>query len=311
MRGVEKTLVIGATGYLGAAIARAFVAGGELVHGLARSEQNRTQLVASGVTPVAGALDDLAALGDLASQFEVVILAAAIDFARERDVVAALVDGCAVGGGHFMLTSGTGVLGIESKEGRWSDYAFAEDDPFPFPPMPVRAARFGNEEFVRRSGERVHTTVVRLPLLYGLAGSSQIPSMFESADKTGSVCFLGYGLNLYSNVHVDDAAAVYPLARERGTSGALYHAVAGEANFRSMAEAVAAVVGCEARSVTYEEACTIWHPRMVHAGFAVNSRSVPRRTRADLGWEPRHLDMLEDIRTGSYHDWYQSRAPSS
>jgi nucleoside-diphosphate-sugar epimerase len=135
--------------------------------------------------------------------------------------------------------------------------------------------------------------------------------MFQSAEQTGTVCYLGYGLNLYSNVHVDDAAEVFVLARERGASGALYHAVAGEADFRSIAEAVAAVVGCEARSVTYEEACTIWHPRTVDAGFAVNSRSVPRRTRTELGWEPRDLDLLGDIRTGSYRDWYGSRAASS
>jgi nucleoside-diphosphate-sugar epimerase len=116
-----------------------------------------------------------------------------------------------------MFTSGTGVLAIESKDGRWNDYTFAEDDPFPFPPMPVRSARLRNEDFVRQSADRAHTTVVRLPLIYGVAGSSHIPLMFESAEQTGTVCYLGLGLNLYSNVHVYDPlrSSCWPASEER------------------------------------------------------------------------------------------------
>jgi nucleoside-diphosphate-sugar epimerase len=50
---------------------------------------------------------------------------------------------------------------------------------------------------------------------------------------------MGLGLNLYSNIHVDDLAEAYALAHEKGTPGAVYHAVGGEANFRAVAEAVA------------------------------------------------------------------------
>ena len=280
------------------------------MHGLARSERNVEQLTAAGVTPVEGSLDDFAALTELSSQFDAVILAAAIDFRRETEVLSALLDGCAGAGGHLLFTSGTGVLGVESKDGRWNDYAFAEDDPFPFPSLPTRTARLGNEELVRRASERVHTTVVRLPLIYGHAGSAHIPMIFQSVEKTGAACYLGSGLNLYSNVHVDDGAEVFLLALERGTPGALYHAVAGEANFRAIAEAVADVAGCETRSVTYDEALEIWPRGMVAAGLAVNSRSVAHRTRAELGWEPQHLDMLDDIRNGSYRDWYRARTLS-
>jgi len=106
-------------------------------------------------------------------------------------------------------------------------------------------------------------------------------------------------------VHVDDLAEIYCLAIECGTPGGLYHAVAGEANFRTIAEAVAEVVGCKTRSLNYQESCALWGDVWVDLALAVNSRSVARRTRAELGWEPRHIDVIEDIRSGSYRKHYE------
>ena len=121
---------------------------------------------------------------------------------------------------------------------------------------------------------------------------------------TGSACYLGAGLNLYTNVHVRDLAQVYRLALEKGAPGALYHAVAGEANFRSLAEAVAEVMGCKARSVTLDEAKEIWTPFIGPLFFGVSSRSRAPRTRRELGWEPKYLDVIDDIRNGSYRATY-------
>jgi nucleoside-diphosphate-sugar epimerase len=111
-------------------------------------------------------------------------------------------------------------------------------------------------------------------------------------------------LNLYSNIHVDDVAEAFALAVEKGKPGALYHTVAGEVSLRAVAEAVAQLMGCGTCSVSYETACEIWKKTFADMVLMVNSRSRAPRTRTELGWQPRHPDVIEDIRSGSYREAY-------
>ncbi|WP_242128718.1 NAD-dependent epimerase/dehydratase family protein [Sphingobium sp. Sx8-8] len=303
-----RALVIGATGYVGSHIALALRDRGYEVSGLARTEANEQRLTERGFGAVSGSFDRLADIGRTAGAYDVVVMAAMVPFEQEREAMIALVEGCKQGVTRDLLfTSGTGVLSIEALDGRWSQHSFAEDDPFPFPARPNRAVRIQTEDLVRgASGDSLRTYVVRPPLIYGNGGSIQIPQIFESVRSTGSACYLGHGLNLYSAVHVEDLADVYCLAIERGSPGALYHAVSGEANFRTIAEAVAVVAGCDTKSLDYQAACDLWGAFWVDIALAVNSRSVARRTVDELGWEPRHIDVIEDIRSGSYAEKFHT-----
>lgn len=301
-----KILVIGATGYVGSHVAKAFARRGHAVAGLARNDDTRRRLADAGIATCDGRLDDPASLAGALVGFDVVAMAAMVPFEDELEIMTSLVRLCREGGvRHLLFTSGTGVLSIEAKDGAWSQYSFAEDDPFPFPARHNRAVRIQTEAVVREgASDGFGTYVIRPPLIYGNAGSIQIPQIFESARKTGTACYLGLGLNLYSAVHVEDLAEAYCLAVEKGTPGALYHTVCGEANFRSIAEAVATVVGCATKSLDYDQACALWGDIWVDLALAVNSRSIARRTVEELGWMPRHLDVIEDIRNGSYRDAY-------
>jgi nucleoside-diphosphate-sugar epimerase len=303
-----RAFIIGATGFVGAAVARRFKVRGWAAHGLARSVENRAALAAAGVTPVDGDLRDLERLKRIAAGFDVTVYCAMIPLEDELPIMAALVEALSGSGRRLVFTSGTGVLSIDSPDGLWDENVFAEDDPFPFPDRDVREMRMRTEVLVRRAAdEGVNAVVIRPPLIYGNGGGKLIPMMFETAKRTGYACYLGRGLNVFSNVHVDDVAEVYALAIEQSRPGGLYHAVAGEANYRSIAEAVATVAGCGARSVGYEEACALWGRPMVHMAFAVNSRSRAPRARSELGWRPSNLDLVEDIRIGSYSGRHVSR----
>ena len=302
-----RALVIGATGYVGSHIAHALRERGLDVSGFARNAVNEKALQDAGFGFDRGTLENLPALMQMVGKYDVVVMAAMVPFNVELALMGAITRGCVAGKTRYLLfTSGTGVLSIESKDGSWSQYTFAEDDPFPFPARQNRAIRINTEQLVRdASNDRLSTMVIRPPLIYGNGGSIQIPQIFESARSTGTACYLGVGLNLYSAVHVEDLAEAYCLAIEKGTPGALYHTVCGEANFRSIAEAVAEVANCDTKALDYEASCALWGDVWVDLALAVNSRSIARRTVEDLGWAPRHVDVIDDIRNGSYRAKFQ------
>lgn len=296
-----RVLLFGAGGFLGSAIARALKTKGHTVAALARSEDSACRLEASGIEPITGDLADLPALSDAVKAADSVIFAASIPFDQEWPVASAILEALEGSDKPFILTTGTAVLSHETPGGEWREETYAEDDVFA-PPDWI-ATRVTTENNVRAfAGRGVRAMIVRPPLIWGHGGSKQIPAIFESVKKVGAACYIGAGLNLYSHVHVDDLADVYVRALEKGQAGALYQAVAGEANWRSIAEAVGAVMGVPARSVTIEEAKDIWGPFIGPLFFGVSSRSRSPRTRKELCWRPKHLDVLADVREGSYRD---------
>ena len=295
-----KTLVIGANGYLGGNVARELRETGYEVSGLARSPELGDVLSAKCIEPVAGTLTELEALETSVKRFDAVVFAPVVPFEEEVPALQALIR--ALGGTNTALlyTSGTGVLSIPAREGEWHQENFSEDDPYEG--RHWLQLRVETENLVRAAaGQGVRAIVMRPPQIWGRGGSKQIPAIFESVEKTGAACYIGAGLNLYSHVHVDDLARQYRLALERGLPGALYHAVAGEVNWRTIAEAVAEVMRCEARSVSFAEACEIWGEMYADLFFGVSSRSRAVRSRRELDWEPTIFDLIEDIRHGSYN----------
>ncbi len=299
----KRVFIIGAGGFVGTAVAKLLSARGYQVSGLARSKEAAERLRAAGYGAEEGDLEHLQKLAEIADRYEVTIFAPTIQFNEEAAVITPLLDRYAGTGRVFIFTSGTGVLSIPCPNGEWREETFAEDDPFT--PVDWMAIRVETENMVRGySAKGVRAMVIRPPLIWGHGASYQIPGIFESVEKTGSACYVGLGLHLYSNVHVDDLADLYLKAIEHGVAGALYHAVAGEANFRQIAEAVAEVMACEARSVDMQEATEIWGPVIARLLFAVSSRSRAVRSRKELAWSPQHLDMIDDIRNGSYRKRY-------
>jgi len=137
---------------------------------------------------------------------------------------------------------------------------------------------------------------------WGHGGSKIIADFYHSARVTGAVCFIGRGLNVYSNVHVDDLANLYGLALEKGVAGALYFGVAGEVSYGVIAGAIARHLGVPTRSVTIEEGCDIWGRFMARIVLCSCSRQRSPRAREELGWvpDPERLDILEDCNHPAY-----------
>lgn len=294
-----RVLVIGATGYLGIHIVRHLASTGNAVSGLYRADGGDLRIMAAGGAAVHGDLTDIASVADLARKHDATIYCAQLPLQAEHDAMAALVRAVSGSGHTLIFTSGTGVLS-QRTDGVWSEDSFAEDDAFI--PSKYIGFRCVTETMVRAAGwtGAARAMVIRPSMIWGNGGCGHIARFHQDATELGEVGYLGAGLNLYSNVHVEDLAALYALALERGVAGALYHAVAGEVNNRTIAEAVARSRGVSARSLDFEEAAQRWGKFLTLIGMATCSRSRAPRSRRELGWMPRRLDLMDDIDHPAY-----------
>lgn len=288
--------VIGATGFVGSHIVRQLAASGYTVTGFTRDATGAAKVSASGATPHVGEFD-LGLLSELARAADATVFAPQLpDQDREYEVVASLLSALAGTGKGFLFTSGTGVLG-QRTDGAWSEESYAEDDPFV--PSRYLLRRRDTEVLTRAAaGRGIRAMVVRPPLIWGDGYHGFVTQILTSVEKTGSACYIGDGLNLYSHVHVGDLAGLYQLAIETGRAGGLYHAVAGELNNRMLAELVARQQGVSTRSVTIGQAIDIWGKFVALVVLAACSRSRSPRSRQELGWQPRHLDPTDAILAG-------------
>ena len=289
-----NVFILGATGFIGGAVARRLVASGHAVSGLARNASGRDKLHAAGVAPVMGDLEaGLVDAVEAGASADAVIFAPQLLLEPEQVAVSAFLSRLEGSGRTFIFTSGTGVLS-QRTEGAWSQDSFAEADAF----IPARTLvrRVETETLVRAAADRgVRGIVVRPPLVWGPGDHGHIASIYQSVAKTGAACHIGAGLNCYSNVHIHDLSRLYELVLEKGAPGALYHAVAGEIPNRWIAEAVARDLGCPTQSVSLTEAFDIWGKFAALIVMGASSRSRSPRARDELGWVPEHLDMLAQI----------------
>ncbi|MET0378740.1 MAG: NAD-dependent epimerase/dehydratase family protein [Spongiibacteraceae bacterium] len=300
-----RVLVFGAGGYIGSHLVRHLAASGHTVLGFVRNDKAARQVRDLGAEPVMGDLDEMPGALAHFDRVDAVIFAAQLMLEPEYKAMSAMLDKLEGSGKTLIFTSGTGVLS-QRTDGDWSEDSFSDYDPIV--PSKYIGARHDTENLVRAGKERgIRAIVVRPPMIWGDGGCPMVKAFASSAAKTGAVCYVGRGLNLYSSVHVDDLAELYRLVLDKGEAGALYHAVSGETNFRTIAEGIARTLNVPTRSVDFAEAVTIWDKFTALVALSVCSRSRSPRARKELGWAPNpdRLDVMEETR----HPSLQQFAP--
>ena len=284
-----NVLVIGATGYIGRAVAEHLRTAGHKVTGLVRKENSVRELSAAGFD----------AVGDLraASGVEVVVDAASADDPSMATLVLGTLPEA-----KLIRTSGTGVY-TDLAGGEPSDIVHTENDGYE--PIAALAHRYAIDQSVLAAGG----VVLRPSMIYGQGGSDQLPFLLRAATRDRVARYTGRGLNRYGNVHLDDLAEAYVLAVERAQPGSVYNLAADEAEFGAIAEGVAQLLGVAAMSSTLEESVTAFGPLWA-LGLASNSRVDSDRARTELGWAPRGPALLDDLVTGSYRRVWANREPT-
>jgi nucleoside-diphosphate-sugar epimerase len=290
-----KVFVTGAAGFIGGSIAAGLVKAGHEVIGLVRKPEQIAELQKIGVTGVIGSLDDRDLLIAQARSADAVINAASSD---NRAAVEAFIDGLAGSGKVFLHTSGSSIVG-DASGGLGTDRIYYEDQ---LPePTPDKAARVAIDNLVlAAAGKGVRSAVLCNTLIYGHGAlprdSVQLPRLLKQARKSGIVRHVGPGLNIWSNVHIDDVVDLYLLALEKTEAGAFYFVERGEASFRDMTAAMARALDLgEPQDWPLERAKEEWGYEMASYGLGSNSRVRGKRAREQLGWQPRRPSVLEWI----------------
>ncbi|TAM58542.1 NAD-dependent epimerase/dehydratase family protein [bacterium] len=292
-----NVLVIGATGYIGAAVCEALRSAGHTVTGTARSPEAAQRLRAAEVEPVTADITDPASLKAPAQHADAVIYAVqyngADGAAVEDAALHALVDALARSNKPLIFTSGVWIYG--STGDRIADERSANC------PTPLVAHRPALERIVLDGVARgVHTVIIRPGDVYGHGRG--IPALWiQSAKQNGVVRYVGDGSSHWPVVHVEDLAQLYLLALTKAEAGSVYNAGDGTAfTVREMAEAASEGAGTSGKT----EAWPLEEARKALGAFAdalvLDMRITSRRAQQELGWKTRPSTILDDLRTGSY-----------
>jgi len=291
--------VTGASGYIGGSVAMALLASGHRVRGLTRSAASAERLAKIGIDPVLGTLDDAGVLSRAASAADGVVNAASADHVG---AVRALIDGLQGSSKPLLHTSGSSVIGDDARGQRRCDNIFDEDAPLVVDRS--KQARRDLDLMVLGAAEHAIRSAVICPsLIYGAGRglnprSVQIPFLAANAREKGVVQIVGHGLNVWSNVHIDDVVDLYLLALTQAPAGAFYFAENGEASFGDIAGAIAKRLGLAGiQALPPEVAAERWGESMAYFTLGSNSRVRARRARRELAWVPRHASLIEWILT--------------
>ena len=320
-----RIFLVGATGYIGSAAARAFRQDGNAVTGLARSDAASQRLRAAGFESKPGDFRDPPSLVRAveATDPDAVLIAAsaggglgdAAAFSADRSAVQAIA-AALQGGKTLIFTSGSAVFGVFAG-GERAEPPFPEDTALPLPsdvfaPASVGVAdAFASDHAIaigaRVEAERATLTaagvrgvVVRPGNVWGYGGSVDVPKYIELARANGVAPHWGQGATTHGYVHLDDVVDLYRLAVTRGRAGGVYHAVSEEASQRELGLAIGRMLGAGPRTepVSLERMTELGGVRGVR--LSINKRLSAERTRAELCWSPKRLGVVADVEFGSY-----------
>lgn len=297
MKSLDTIFITGASGYIGGSIAQKLIKIGMRVRGLVRTKENADDLSKLGVEPVIGDLNDTDLLIREAKQADGVINAASADHSES---VQALIKGLEGSSKPFIHTSGSSIVGDDVRGSQRTESIF--DEYTPLVVQKLKQPRRDIDLMVLGAAENAVRSIVICPsLVYGVGRglnpkSIQIPFLTENAQKQGVVQIVGAGLNVWSNIHIDDLVDLYVLALTKAPSGSFYFAENGETSFEQIGSAIATRLGFSTvETLNPDVAAQLWGVPRAYYSFGSNSRVRSVRARQELGWMPRNASAIDWI----------------
>jgi len=293
-----RVFVTGATGFIGSAVVRELIDTGHQVLGLARSDAAAKFLVAAGAEVHRGSLEDLDSLRSAAGAADAVIHTAFIhDFsnygpAAEADRRAIETLGGALAGSDRQLIVTGGTLLVQ-RQGSLATEEDASNPSFP---------RKSEEAALALAARGVRASVLRLPpSVHGTGDHGFVPRLISIAREKGVSAFIGDGLNRWPALHRLDAAHLYRLALEKGSSAARYHGVADEGvPTREIADVIGRHLNVPVVSKSRDEAAD--HFGWIGLFFGMDVPASSALTQQWLGWRPVQPGLIADLNAPHYFE---------
>lgn len=297
MNTVNTVFLTGAAGYIGGSLAEQLLKAGVRVRGLVRGQAKADSLSNMGIDPVMGDLEDEDLLMREAGKADAVINTASADHLAS---VRALIKGLAGTSKCLIHTSGSSIVGDDARGEYCSEACFDENTPLVV--QALKQPRRDIDLMVLGAADiGIRSVVVCPSLIYGLGkglnkNSVQIPFLATNARQHGAVQVVGHGRNVWSNVHVDDVAALYGLALAKAPAGSFYFAENGEASFMAIGTALSKRLGLPGvQALDPELAAQRWGVPRAFYSLGSNSRVRSVRAKKELGWTPEHTSVVEWI----------------
>lgn len=217
----KSVLVTGANGYVGNAVARAFVRAGWIAHGLVRSQDSRASLRADEIISILGSASDKAFVERSANQtrfvFDVIVSCTeqTLDYVPHYNDTIALLRALAHASNEagirplVIFTSGCKDYGTTGLDG--SDVLSPHTEESPLNAPPVLAARAAHAVKLFDHKDLFDAVVFRPSTLYGGSASFYGP-IFDKAAKAaenGVLELTADPKSIMHGTHVDDCAEAY------------------------------------------------------------------------------------------------------
>ncbi|MEU3503861.1 NAD-dependent epimerase/dehydratase family protein [Streptomyces hundungensis] len=286
-----KVLVLGATGYIGSAVASQLTREGHDVVPLVKNKAAHPETavrVGDLTDPAslrAAVTDDVDAVVNLATPTG--------DEAVDTAALEALLAPLRGTGRAYIYTSGVWVLGATGDTALTED---ADTDPIAIVGYRPRIER----RVLAAAEDDVRAVVIRPGIVYGRDGG--IPGLMTGwAREHGTGRYVGPVTTRWPMVHVDDLAELYALALTKSESGDLLHGVAWESvPAAAIAAAVDIAAGGTGRAEPWprkEAAETLGEP--FAEALALDQVVSGRRAVEELGWRPSRPYVLTELAGGN------------
>lgn len=288
-----KIALTGATGFIGSHILTELQSNGHDVTALVRGDADAAKVITSGVAVVN--LYDRPAVVKLFSDADGAVHTASPGDATSADLDNAVADAAieAFGGSGkpFALISGVWVYGPNT--------SISEDSPFN-PPAMVAWKEPIERRVLSTTGMRGIVPVSSVA--YGDGGGG-LPGLLlgSPVDADGNLIMVGTGTQHWSTNHVADVAAFFRLALEDDAAHGYY--VLGDGlnpTVAELTEAAAVAVGAPGAVPGSEEEARARVGDYFAEVLLLDQVTTADKARNELGWQPAHPGLVEDLRQGSY-----------